>query len=309
MRKITLTLFLLFCALLSACAGAPKLSDSIAITASHGDGRVGTYVSSGQGYNTNSYWIEGPSGLILIDTQFLLSAGHEALEVAEKLTGKKVVLAIVLHPNPDKFNGTSELQKRGIRVLTSDQVRKLIPDVHRDRHYWFYKRYQPDYPDTVPLPDSFGDQTTRLTAGGITVTAHVLGGPGCSEAHVVVEYEGHVFTGDLVASQAHSWLELGKLDEWLDRIAEIRAFEPDYVHPGRGPSGGSDLLDREETYLRRVKHLMTALHPQGAMRESLIAPVKAQLEREYPAYSYDYFLEIGLPSVWEAMAKSHKKTR
>ncbi|HLL53067.1 MAG TPA: hypothetical protein VK447_05935, partial [Myxococcaceae bacterium] len=87
------------------------------------DPRVGTYVSSSWGFNTSSYWIEGPEGLILIDTQFLLSAADEFVTWAEKVTGKKAVLAIVLHANPDKFNGTSVLRKRGIKVVTSAQVR------------------------------------------------------------------------------------------------------------------------------------------------------------------------------------------
>ena len=52
---------------------------------------------------------------------------------AEKATGKKVSTAIVLHPNPDKFNGTAALQARGIDVITSRQVRELIPAVHQIR--------------------------------------------------------------------------------------------------------------------------------------------------------------------------------
>lgn len=37
----------------------------------YGDPRVGTYISSTWGFSTASYWIEGPTGLVLIDTQFL----------------------------------------------------------------------------------------------------------------------------------------------------------------------------------------------------------------------------------------------
>src|SRR5688572_3365013 len=89
---------------------------------SDADARVGTYVSSGWGFHTSSYWIEGPDGLIIIDTQFLPSAAEELINWAEAATGKKVKLAIALHANPDKFNGTAVMQKRGIRVVTSQQV-------------------------------------------------------------------------------------------------------------------------------------------------------------------------------------------
>jgi glyoxylase-like metal-dependent hydrolase (beta-lactamase superfamily II) len=143
---------------LSGCAsqqGSP-LPSGATITNTFDTGSVGTYVSNEDGFNTSTYWIVGPRGVILIDTQFLLSAANEAVNQIQKITGKPVVLAIVLHPNPDKFNGTSVLQKRGIRVVTSQQVLDLIPAVHRDRHYWFYDRFKPDYPDEAPQPESFG---------------------------------------------------------------------------------------------------------------------------------------------------------
>jgi glyoxylase-like metal-dependent hydrolase (beta-lactamase superfamily II) len=301
MRRV-MTGFLGLALLFSGCASAPRLPHAAAVTVAHGDGRVGTYVSTDAGFQTASYWIEGPTGLIMIDTQFLLSAAAEAIEWAERVTGKKVLLAIVLHPNPDKFNGTEVFQKRGIRVVTSKQVLDLIPEVHEDRHHWFYERFKPDYPDEAARPESFGAATTTLSAGGVTVKAHVLGA-GCSEAHVVVEYDGHVFTGDLVANLHHSWLEIGKTDQWLQRLAEIRAMEPRFVHPGRGPSGEDELLDREEAYLRRVIALIAHEKPRLPVNDRAVERIKGTLVREYPGYGNSYFLEIGLPAEWERQAR------
>jgi len=42
--------------------------------------RVGRYVSSKWGFSTVSYWIEGPEGVVVIDTQFLPSAAAELVE-------------------------------------------------------------------------------------------------------------------------------------------------------------------------------------------------------------------------------------
>ena len=53
------------------------LSKQAVVTLAHGDGRVGTYVSKAWGFTTSSYWIEGPDGLIRIDTQFLESAADK----------------------------------------------------------------------------------------------------------------------------------------------------------------------------------------------------------------------------------------
>ncbi|MEQ1876893.1 MAG: lipoprotein, partial [Bdellovibrionia bacterium] len=186
---------------LAGCAATSqsRLTQGARVTLEPGDFRVGTYISRPNGFSTASYWIEGPKGLVFVDTQFLLSAAGEMIDWAEKATGKKVILGIVLHPNPDKFNGVEVFKKRNIPVVTSDQVRTLIPSVHQDRHHWFYERYKPDYPDQAPIPETFGNSTRVLEQAGVPIKVHTLG-PGCSEAHVVVEFEKHVFVGDLVSS-------------------------------------------------------------------------------------------------------------
>lgn len=286
-----------------------------------GDRRVGTYVSSTWGFSTSSYWIEGPTGLIVIDTQFLTSAAEELIQWAEESTGKKVQLAIVLHGNPDKFNGTAVFKKRGIRVVTSEQVRALIPAIHEKRVRAFYERYQPDYPKDLVLPDSFGNKTTELSAGGVTVKAHVLG-PGCSEAHVVVEYDGHLFPGDLVASGSHSWLEIGRTDEWLKRLHELSELKPKFVHPGRGPTGDERLLRQEERYLSEVMKAVAAEKPRlpsprpgqspsevelDAESQKAIERISDKLSDRFLGYRFAVFLNIGLPAEWRRQALATRK--
>lgn len=293
-------------ALLVACGGNPPAPPAPLPTVLRGDPlrndtRIGTYVSVPRGFSTSSYWIEGPDGLVLIDTQFLLSAAEDAVTQAEQLTGKKVVLAIVLHANPDKFNGTEVLQRRGVRVVTSEEVLGLIPAVHVKRTKWFYQRYKPDYPRETPKPESFGSATTTLDAGGIQVKVHVLG-PGCSGAHVAVEFDGHLFVGDLVANRNHAWMELGLLDPWKARLEELLALKPTAVHPGRGASGGSELLTAQIAYLDRVRELAMAQKPTGTPDEAKIAAVEKALLAEYPDYGQPYFLKLGLPAVWSTLA-------
>ncbi|MCA9710120.1 MAG: MBL fold metallo-hydrolase, partial [Myxococcales bacterium] len=261
--------------------------------------RVGRYVSSPWGFSTVSYWIEGPQGVVLVDTQFLPSAAEELVAVAEQQTGKPVVAAVVLHANPDKFNGTATLQARGIEVLTSDQVLAKIPEIHAIRVEAFGERYAPDYPTALPQPEGFGDTSTTLHLAGLQLRAHVLG-PGCSGAHVALEWEGHLFVGDLVANGAHSWMELGLSDQWLARIDELQALGATHVHPGRGAWGGPELLTAQGEYLRRVQTLVAAEHaalhgrgePSEAEVDEALARVRQTLEQEHPGYRYGVFLAI-----------------
>lgn len=299
-----------------AAAPAPASAPSKGTAANeepHGtftrDGAIGTYVSTPWGFSTSSYVIEGPTGLVAIDTQFLPSAAEEMIRLAEAATKKKLVLAIVLHANPDKFNGTSVFQRHGVKVVTSAQVKAVMPAIHEKRVKAFFDRYKPDYPTELPAPEVFGDKTTELEAGGVKLKLHVMG-PGCSEAHVVVESSGALFAGDLVASKTHSWLEIGKTDEWLKRLAEMRALKPSRVYPGRGPGSAASLLDDEEAYLKKVVAIVAAEKPSTKMPE---AAQDAAIERAekaivlaYPDHGFPVFLKIGLPAEWERQAKAAK---
>jgi glyoxylase-like metal-dependent hydrolase (beta-lactamase superfamily II) len=257
-----------------------------------GDARVGQYISSDWSFETSSFWLEGPEGLILIDTQFLPSALRKEINYAERVTGKEVKLAIVLHPNPDRFNGTAWLKSKDVPVVTSDQVRDLIAEVHAKWSPVFSEKYkQGGYPRTLVLPDSVGDSTREIHAAGLTLKAHVLGS-GCSPAHVVVEWEGHLFVGDLIANGTHSWFENGRADEWLHRLEELRALHPQWIHPGRGLTGGPELLDQQTEYLRTVVEAVAAERQQGLPHREALARLTEKVTQRYPHYRYPMFLPM-----------------
>ncbi|WP_233595738.1 MULTISPECIES: MBL fold metallo-hydrolase [Corallococcus] len=292
-------------ALLSGC-GAPQpvvpthyRSHSVQ---EQGDTRVGEYISSEWSLQTASYWIEGPNGLVLIDTQLLPSALRKELAFAKERTGKEVKLAIVLHPNPDRFNGTALLKELGVPVITSDQVRALIPAVHAKWAPTLFEKYwNGRYPRELVLADGFGDSTRELSAAGLTLKAHVLG-TGCSPAHVVIEWEGHLFTGDLVARATHPWFENGRVDAWLQRLDELRALKPKWIHPGRGLPGGPELLDAQAAYLQAVSEEVTAERKAAHPSSDPIATVTDKVTRRFPDYRHPSLLPALVKGEWARQA-------
>ncbi|WP_257979084.1 MBL fold metallo-hydrolase [Corallococcus exiguus] len=267
-----------------------------------GDLRVGEYISSQWSLQTASYWIEGPEGLVLIDTQLLPSALRKELAFAKDVTGKEAKLAIVLHANPESFNGTALLKELGVTVVTSGPVRERIPAVHEKWAPSLFKQYwNGRYPRELVLADSFGDSTRELSAAGVTLKVHVLGA-GSSAAHVVVEWEGHLFTGDLVARDTHTWFEGGDTTEWLQRLDELRALKPKWIHPGRGLPGGPELLDAQTAYVQAVREEVTrerrSEHPSG----DPLAAVEAKLKERYPGHAYARLLPHLVRAEWARQA-------
>lgn len=288
---------------LAACGAAPSSGPSPRGGRGHarrvrGEPRVGAYVSSAWGFSTASYWIEGPTGLVVIDTQFLPSAAEELLDAAERETGKRARLAIVLHANPDKYNGAGVMRRRGVRVVSAEQVVRRIPEIDVERRRSFAARYAPDYPERLVVPESFGSATRELEAGGVRLRAHVLG-PGCSNAHVVVQWDApdgarHVFGGDLLANRTHAWLKEADVDGWLARVAEMQALSPRFVHPGRGESDGPALLARQADYLRFVQARIAEAEPRLPVDDAVVARIRDAVEARFSGYAFAVFLRIGL---------------
>lgn len=263
------------------------------------DPKVYGWVSSPWTFSTTSWAIEGSDGLVLIDTQFLPKDATAFVDAVEAATGKKAKLAVVLHANPDKFNGTAALQARGIQVVTSSQVRALLPGVHEKRVKAFGERYAPDYPTEVAKPDSFGSSTTTLTEAGIKLTLRPVG-KGCSEAHVIASFDDdngtHVFAGDLLANGSHSWLEIGEPLEWLKRLDEIEALKPAVLHPGRGLSSNGELLAFERKYLGDVMLAVSQARAVGGSDDAIVADARRRMVETYPELRFSVFLDIGLPA-------------
>lgn len=274
----------------------------------HNDYQIGAYISSSLGFDSKSYWIEGPQGVVLIDTQFLTSAANEVVDIAESVTGKKVVMAIVLHANADKYNGTAALQDRGIKVVSSRQVVELIAENYKKNRELFYADYKDDYPEFLVLPEIVWDKTQEFDAVGLRFKAYVIR-DGVSNAHLLIGLDHHLFTGDLVMNKYHARLELGKSEQWLDRLEEIRKFvHPKVIHPGRGYAmDGETLLSQQEKYLHDVRKVIAGFYTGGEITEQDQKDITKVMAEKYPAYGLVQFLESGIAAEWERMrTKDHE---
>lgn len=317
MRALAPLLLLLPLSLLNACATstttpaqetAPQDAFS-GLWRNPQDPRIYGWVSSPWAFSTTSWAIEGDDGLVLIDTQFLPKDTTTFVDAVEAATGKKAKLAVVLHANPDKFNGTATLQARGIKVVTSSQVKALIPAVHKKRLAAFGERYAPDYPTEEAKPESFGAAPITLNEAGVKLTLTPVG-KGCSDAHVIASFDDgagrHVFAGDLLANGAHAWLEIGEPLEWLKRLDEIEAMKPAFLHPGRGLSSDSELIAFQRKYLGDVMLAVSTARALGGDDAAIVEDARRRIVESYPDLRFAVFLNIGLPA---ELARQQKAAR
>jgi glyoxylase-like metal-dependent hydrolase (beta-lactamase superfamily II) len=266
---------------------------------------VGWYTAPEQAQSARSYWIAGEQGLVVMGTQLLSSQADAMLREAQSRSGRKPLMAVVLAPTPEQFNGTAVLQKRGVKVYTSQQVAAAIPAAHAQALRRLSAQFGRDYPSAEPKPIVYGDSIRQMRIGGVEFRLRTLG-PGVAAAHVAVEYDGQLFAGELIAGPVHPALAGGSLDAWFKRLQELRMSKPRRVFPAHGEPGGIAVIANQMIYIKRLMDLVAAENPQSAAARESMARVKEQMLQAYPAYASPENLDALIAAEWQRQAGSVK---
>jgi len=262
---------------------------------------IGWYTAPAEAQSARSYWIAGPQGLVMLGTQLLPAETDAVLHEAQSRTGRKVLMALVLAPTPAQFNGTAVLQKRGVKVYTSQQIAAAIPAAHAQARRPPRAELGREYPIAEPRPISFGDTVRQMLIGGAQFQLRPLG-PGMAAAHLAVEYDRQLFVGELVSGPVHPVLHGGSLLEWYKRLQELRVLKPRRVYPGHGEPGGMGLIWNQMIYIKQLMDFIAVENPQMPAAPEALARVKRKMLEGYPAYASPENLDALVAAEWQRQA-------
>lgn len=295
---------------ITACASAPE-GAARSTADSSAEERVDRFTSGGEGFMTNSYYVEGRDAVVVFDTQFLPSIAEKLLAEVKAVSAGKRLVVVNLHASPDKFNGNGLFKDAGARLVTNAATRAAMPAVDASkRAFWstvdFYK---PLYPASVPFPegaDVFTGQATIELGGGREVELHELKNEGIAERQTVgvvrdVDGSAKVFVGDLVHTKTHAWQENGTPTAWIMALDEVRALTAKgTVYPGRGePSafdGESGALVEQQHYLAAYRGLMADSANLASNRDARVKHVAEGLKAAFPDYGMADLIGYSLPA-------------
>lgn len=296
---------------ISACSTPAK--------AGHSAGRIIEFKSGPEGFDTRTFFYEGENEVIAFDSQFTPVLAEQSIKKLREFTNKPISWLVIMHPNPDKFNGASVFKAEGAKIISSTATAAAIPGVHAYKEYFFVEMAKMfkkgGYPKLATVDETFDGETSLVLRGGERIQLKELSSPGVSSTQTVA-YIGSanaLIVGDLVHHKAHAWLEGGivngkavpTIDGWMADLEEMAKLYPNdtMVYGGRGLS--TDLktaVDAQIRYLRKAVIIVKAdLRERGPKAADFNGPKSGELYKQladkfqavFPDYSIPYMIEYG----------------
>lgn len=243
---------------------------------------VHTYRASETGLWVNSYLVETETGVLVFDTNLLVS-DIDALR-ARLAALKKPILGIFLtHAHPDHFNGVSGLvREKEVPVYAAESVARVIGEIADAKRSQWSPVYGPEWPEETYYPNKPLADRAEVAVDGITVTVREIGAAEShADSYFLVRADGArpvAFVGDLAFHGMHPYTADGHSARWLaalDVIAGELADVP-LLYPGHGAPADAAIFADQRRYLLYYRELVRRI-ADGEPR--LTAAAKTELER------------------------------
>lgn len=283
-RMFTLLAFLL-------CASSPALA---------APGDVHLYHASVGG--VNSYYVETNRGVVVIDTQLLISETKQLKAAIDKL-GKPVIGIIITSPRPEHYNGIAILgaDRAKLDVFATRATIERITATHKEQRKRLQPVYRNDYPDTTLIPNRAIKSGDTLKYDGLQLRLEELI-DASPETVTMVHHPARrtLFPSDLVANRVHTNLtarsssaSLAQLGRLLQNYADLAT-----VHPGYGEGGTLMTVNRQIDYLNTLQILVRVeVEKQGKFTDLARETIKREMIRRYPDYANVMVLDESIDAV------------
>ncbi len=259
--------------------------------------RGGAYWIKGGVSNTG--FIVGDNGVIVIDTQMFGPTARTAMADIARTTPKPIRHVILTHVDPDHINGLPAYPG-GIDIIAQARMHARLAD-RLARPGW--SPFGPPSAIRQHMPNRIVDREADLVLEGVAVRLiHV--GPAHTDGDLVIYlprqrivYAGDILTPSVGPDPGLHMDEGGSSLGWIRFMEELLKLDADTYVSGHGPSlTKAEVRDRLETGVRRRAQIKAMIDRGMTLAQIKMAlhdpPPKAEASM-FPSFPEDLFQELG----------------
>ncbi|OLB80120.1 MAG: hypothetical protein AUI14_07845 [Actinobacteria bacterium 13_2_20CM_2_71_6] len=268
------------------------------------DCTIHTYTAAESGLFVNSYLLETPTGVVVVDTNLLIS-DIDALRARLDALHKPLLGIFLTHAHPDHFNGALALVRdREVPVYATSGVAKVIREIADAKRAQWGPVYGAEWPAKTYYPNTeLGDGET-VSFDGLTVTAHEVGeGESHADSYLLVrpaDGEPVAFIGDLAFHGTHPYTADGHIAAWLatlDRLIPELAGTRRLL-PGHGAPTGPEVLAEQRRYLMAYREVVRRLAGGAAqLDDAARTELDTTMQRFLPDAPLTWMIGLGADAV------------
>ncbi|MGG6269858.1 MBL fold metallo-hydrolase [Leptolyngbya sp. AN03gr2] len=262
---------------------------------------IHAYASPPEAFLVNSFLIETPNGVVVIDTQFLVTP---AKTLKQKITalGKPILGVIITHPHPDHYNGTAILLEglETIPIYSTEATYEGVKATETPKREFWTPTYQEEYPKSTLLPTHIVTPGKPLIFDGVALLLDDLGAGEASDITVIYLPEHRqLIASDLVYYRVHPWLAEGRSQQWLKQLELVkeRYSEAIQVFNGHGEHSTLQGLDEQVDYITSFRDLVDQYRQEDRVGETQKAEIRKIMLETYPTYPLDFLIEMNVDGV------------
>jgi glyoxylase-like metal-dependent hydrolase (beta-lactamase superfamily II) len=267
---------------------------------------IHTYAASPEAFLVNSFLIETDHGVIVVDTQFLVTPAKTLKQKVIDL-GKPLLGVIITHPHPDHYNGTAILLDGldSVPIYATQATYEGMKETEAIKREFWTPTHQDEYPKSTLLPTEIIKPGEPLVIDGVRLVIDDLGAGEASDITVIyLPEQQQLIASDLVYYRVHPWLAEGRSRQWLEQLDLVKKRYADTVQMfnGHGESSAIQGLDEQIEYITSFQDLVDQYRQGDAVDEVRKSEIRKIMLAKYPTYPLDFLIEMNVDGMAQERA-------